>query len=379
MILDGTVNFDVEDGEAEEAKKNNNDDDKNDESIILRDGATVPKSIDNISDGETKFQRRNRRWVVIVDDEESIRLAVGDFLYDAGYQVSACADADSMLDLLLSPPSSSSLNGNHGGDATTNSNGTSSSSCTTKSNDTSRLSVRSDSDSAATDTSSWTPFGGNRKPQQQQQQLPDAIISDIRMPGSSKNGYELVQSIRVDPRISKIPIILLTAKAMTQDRIKGYQSGADVFLPKPFAPEELLSILDNLIERKEQRTTATTTTSGDGAAIPNSSPTNNNRNKAALPDLSDLLALKQDLDDIKEIMRRNAATTVKKTNVSLTDVERQVLELVCDGYTNSEIAFERGVGVVTINRIVQKLYDETKTRTRTELVKWAVTTGYVRP
>lgn len=48
---------------------------------------------------DPKFVERNKRWIVLVDDEESIRLAVGDFLYDRGYQVTACADADSMLNL----------------------------------------------------------------------------------------------------------------------------------------------------------------------------------------------------------------------------------------------------------------------------------------
>jgi len=55
---------------------------------------------------DPKFVERSKRWIVIVDDEESIRMAVGDFLYDVGYQVTACADADSMLEL-LSPPEGS--------------------------------------------------------------------------------------------------------------------------------------------------------------------------------------------------------------------------------------------------------------------------------
>ena len=50
---------------------------------------------------DPKFIERNKRWIVIVD-EESIRMAVGDFLYDQGYQVTACSDADSMLRLCSS-------------------------------------------------------------------------------------------------------------------------------------------------------------------------------------------------------------------------------------------------------------------------------------
>jgi DNA-binding NarL/FixJ family response regulator len=70
---------------------------------------------------------------------------------------------------------------------------------------------------------------------------------------------------------------------------------------------------------------------------------------------------------------------VKKTNIYLTDVEREVLELLCKGYTNGEIAEERGVNVIGVNRMIQKIYFETKTRTRTELVRWAITSGYVSP
>lgn len=58
---------------------------------------------------DPKFVERSKRWIVIVDDEESIRMAVGDFLYDVGYQVTACADADSMLELLS--PADDSVDG----------------------------------------------------------------------------------------------------------------------------------------------------------------------------------------------------------------------------------------------------------------------------
>jgi PleD family two-component response regulator len=52
---------------------------------------------------DPKFIERAKRWVVIVDDEEAIRMAVGDFLYDQGYQVTACADADALLEVCAKP------------------------------------------------------------------------------------------------------------------------------------------------------------------------------------------------------------------------------------------------------------------------------------
>ena len=169
------------------------------------------------------------------------------------------------------------------------------------------------------------------------------------MPG--KDGIELLGLIRADERLERVPVILLTAKAMTQDRIAGYKAGADAYLPKPFDPEELLSMIDNAIRRRHQMTGKS----------------------------GNLLDLKQELETIKHIMRQNGANVVKKTDVYLTDSEREVLELLCKGYTNGEIAEERGVSVITINRMIHKIYQETQTRTRTELVRWAIMTGYVSP
>ena len=67
--------------------------------------------------------------------------------------------------------------------------------------------------------------------------LPDAIISDIRMPGT--DGLELLSQIRQNVVWARIPVILLTAKGLTTDRVAGYQAGADAYLIKPFVPEEL--------------------------------------------------------------------------------------------------------------------------------------------
>jgi PleD family two-component response regulator len=54
---------------------------------------------------DPKFLERSKKWAIVVDDEEAIRLAVGDYLYDQGYQVTACADADSLLEVCAKPRS----------------------------------------------------------------------------------------------------------------------------------------------------------------------------------------------------------------------------------------------------------------------------------
>lgn len=83
-----------------------------------------------------------------------------------------------------------------------------------------------------------------------QQLVPDIIISDVMMP--EKNGYEVCEALKTDERTSHIPIILLTAKATLEDRIEGLQGGADAYLVKPFAKQELLVQLKNLLALRKQ-------------------------------------------------------------------------------------------------------------------------------
>ena len=82
------------------------------------------------------------------------------------------------------------------------------------------------------------------------QLVPDIIISDVMMP--EKNGYEVCEALKTDERTSHIPIILLTAKATLEDRIEGLQGGADAYLVKPFAKQELLVQLKNLLALRKQ-------------------------------------------------------------------------------------------------------------------------------
>jgi len=72
----------------------------------------------------------------------------------------------------------------------------------------------------------------------------DLAIVDIMMPG--KDGLQLTKEIR--EKID-LPIILLTAKGETEDRIKGLEYGAEDYLPKPFEPKELLLRIHNVLKR----------------------------------------------------------------------------------------------------------------------------------
>ncbi|GAB5521255.1 MAG: hypothetical protein RhofKO_35060 [Rhodothermales bacterium] len=80
--------------------------------------------------------------------------------------------------------------------------------------------------------------------------LPDVVISDVMMP--QLDGFGLVQAIRADPAISFIPVILLTARAAAQDRLEGLEHGADDYLTKPFAVDELRLRVRNTIQHQQR-------------------------------------------------------------------------------------------------------------------------------
>ena len=72
----------------------------------------------------------------------------------------------------------------------------------------------------------------------------DLIVMDVMMPG--QNGLELTQEIRTT---SAIPILLLTARGEPEDRIMGFEHGADDYVPKPFEPRELVLRMQSVLRR----------------------------------------------------------------------------------------------------------------------------------
>lgn len=80
--------------------------------------------------------------------------------------------------------------------------------------------------------------------------VPDLVVSDIRMPGM--DGYQLSRQLRGSPRTALVPIIFLTARDETADRIEGFRAGVDAYITKPFEPAELIAVVNGILNRVER-------------------------------------------------------------------------------------------------------------------------------
>lgn len=79
--------------------------------------------------------------------------------------------------------------------------------------------------------------------------LPRLIITDIMMP--QMDGLELIKTIRANEKTNHIPIIVVSARTENDDRLAGFDAGAEVYLGKPFIPDELLLMVRKLLEQRE--------------------------------------------------------------------------------------------------------------------------------
>lgn len=77
----------------------------------------------------------------------------------------------------------------------------------------------------------------------------DVLVLDLNLPGQS--GFDIATRIR--QHLPGIGIVMLTARTGAPDRLRGYESGADVYLPKPTPPQELLAAVNNLFRRLQNQ------------------------------------------------------------------------------------------------------------------------------
>lgn len=173
---------------------------------------------------------------------------------------------------------------------------------------------------------------------------PDLIVTDIVMP--RMNGYELVRRVRQQSGFRLLPVILLTARTKTQERILGYQSGCDLYLPKPFELEELAAAIRNLLERSQ--------------IIQSEYRFSQKENKAA---------------DV----HNSLFTEIQPSELlsSLTPREQEVLELLTHGLSNAQMGHQLHLSPRTVEKYVSSLLRKTSTNNRAELVRFAMKHGLV--
>jgi DNA-binding NarL/FixJ family response regulator len=162
--------------------------------------------------------------------------------------------------------------------------------------------------------------------------IPDMIICDVMMP--EMDGYALVRNVREDPRTSWVPVLFLSAKGQSQDRVKGLNTGADVYMVKPFEPEELVAQVESSLKQASRIAERPGKTGSD------SSP------KIQVP-----------------------------FDVELTPTEQRVVQYVARGMANREIAEELNVSQRTIESHVSNMLGKTGLHNRTELARWAIENG----
>jgi DNA-binding NarL/FixJ family response regulator len=169
---------------------------------------------------------------------------------------------------------------------------------------------------------------------------PHLLISDIKMP--HKDGYSLVKELRQNPHFRLLPVVFLTNKHSTEDKISGYQAGCDIYLAKPFQPEELSAIVRHLLERSQIIQSELLFTE-----IGNIHPQ------------KDLSLISNDYD-------------ISRNNIHFTNREEEVLHLLIKGLSNLKIAEELYLSPKTVEKYVASLLKKTNSANRTELVSFVL-------
>ncbi|MBF2087607.1 MAG: response regulator transcription factor [Synechococcales cyanobacterium K44_A2020_017] len=177
---------------------------------------------------------------------------------------------------------------------------------------------------------------------------PHLLITDVTMP--FLDGYELVNRVRRQPMFRLLPVIFLTARTRTEERVRGYKLGCDAYLAKPFELVELGAIVRNLLERSQMiqtewhARTQAVATSGKDVSRPNSYG-----------------------DDAKA---PHPLTTLDTPD--LTTREQDVLGLLSDGLSNAQIGDRLHLSPRTVEKYVSSLLRKTTTSNRAELVRFAL-------
>jgi DNA-binding NarL/FixJ family response regulator len=186
-----------------------------------------------------------------------------------------------------------------------------------------------------------------------EEMAPDVVISDVMMPRC--DGYGLLKRLRADERLGGTPVIFLTAKGMTADRIAGFQAGADDYIPKPFDPDELVARVHNVV-RRQQRLLAEAARFAD----------------------ADIGQMAKQITEIRSMLGTGGSRKpTPDVKLDFTPREASVLQLVAEGMMNTEIARRLETSIRNVEKYVSRLFIKTGTASRTELVRFALEHGLV--
>ncbi len=94
-----------------------------------------------------------------------------------------------------------------------------------------------------------TAFNGAECLAKVKEDRPDLIVLDVMMP--EMTGFEVLDILKKDPETENIPVIMLTARAQDSDVLRGWQSGVECYLTKPFNPMELIAFVKRIFSMEE--------------------------------------------------------------------------------------------------------------------------------
>ncbi|XHX78076.1 MAG: response regulator [Stenomitos frigidus ULC029] len=186
---------------------------------------------------------------------------------------------------------------------------------------------------------------------------PHLVVTDITMP--QMDGYELVSRIRQRPTSRLLPVVFLTARNDTQERIRGYQAGCDVYLSKPFELQELGAVVRNLLERLQMLEREWRFTRSDAA-----------QNRDGATNEARFSSHKSYID--RDEAARVAAPSITVAALNLTQRECDVLKVLSDGHSNIQIGEHLHLSPRTVEKYVSSLLRKTDTSNRAELVRFAM-------
>jgi DNA-binding NarL/FixJ family response regulator len=178
---------------------------------------------------------------------------------------------------------------------------------------------------------------------------PHLMVVDIAMPEMS--GYELIRRVRSDASMRLLPVIFLTARNETADRILGYQVGCDSYLAKPFELEELSAIVRNLLDRNQMVM--------DWRAL------------AMMTESSRMESSRMEPSRMEPSVRSQDAKQ-RSLALDLTPREQDVIGLLGHGLSNPQIGEKLHLSARTIEKYVSSLFRKTDTTNRAELLRYAI-------